>query len=114
MEFSTHFYDEIARVYVSGDLLGLQDEQALGEAFDDLLAQGYQRFILDLSEVQHINSSGLGLLIRMYNQLSDIGGGLVLLNGSKNTLRLMKITKLDQVFTNVLSLEDALSFLHRK
>lgn len=114
MEFSIHFFGEIACVRVVGDLLGLQQEQALGEAFDGWQADGHRHFIFDLSEVQHINSSGLGLVIKLYNQLAEIGGGLVLLDASKNVMRLLKITKLDQVFTNVLALEEAFSFLHIK
>ncbi len=59
---------------------------------------GVLKILLDLGEVTHIDSAGLGELISAYTSVTNRGGELKLLNLTKHVHDLMQITKLYTVF----------------
>ena len=54
--------------------------------------------VLDFSDTLRIDSSGLGLLIRLLSHTRKTGGELKLKNINKSVANLFLITKLEQVF----------------
>ena len=56
-------------------------------------------FIIDLENVEWMNSSGLGILISTVTVLRNNNGSLRLINVSDKIKNLLKITKLNTVFT---------------
>ncbi len=64
-----------------------------------LLDGGATRLIVDLAELQYIDSTGLGCLAAARRRARDAGGNLVVVCGNERILRLFAITGLDQVFT---------------
>jgi len=91
-------------------IIKLRGRLNLGEAvdgmrqtFDDLMAAGDSQFVVDLAEVNMIDSSGIGLLVRCLTLAKQTGGSLKLLNPSKfaiQTLRMTGLLKLFEVFTD--------------
>jgi anti-sigma B factor antagonist len=74
------------------------------QTFDDLLATGQIRFVVDLGEVAMVDSSGIGLLVRCLTAAKQNGGSLKLLNPSKfavQTLRMTGLLSLFEVFDNL-------------
>ena len=59
---------------------------------------GSLKFILNLGNVSHIDSAGLGEVVRTYTTVSRQGGHLKLLNLTKRITDLLAITKLLTVF----------------
>lgn len=59
----------------------------------------YKTFDLELSQVSHSDSTGLGMLIGIHRFLLDRDRQLRLIDPSPALLRLLKIAHLDQVFT---------------
>ena len=56
------------------------------------------RVVMNLAEVDYIDSSGLGSLVNCFTTLERWGGGLRILNPSERDMELMVLTKLSTVF----------------
>ena len=70
----------------------------LRETLDDLIGSGDTRILLDLSEVPWIDSSGIGLLVKLLTSAKQQGGAMKLLNPSKFTVQTLKMIALLDVF----------------
>ena len=64
----------------------------------DLLSLGQKRILLNLSDVNYIDSSGIGELVSAFTAAKKQGGELKLLNLTKKVHDLLQITKLYTVF----------------
>ena len=64
----------------------------------DLLAKGQKKILLNLGDVNYIDSSGIGELVSAYTTVRNQGGELKLLNLTKKVHDLLQITKLYTVF----------------
>jgi anti-sigma B factor antagonist len=70
----------------------------LRDAVQHLLARGNTKVILNLSEVEHIDSAGLGELVRSHTSLRKAGGQLKLLNPSAKIREMLQMSMLHKVF----------------
>ena len=98
MKTSTGQQGNVTVITLEGNLMGGPDASTLNTMLHQLLADGKKRVVLDLSGVQFINSSGLGLLIGGVNAMRSAGGTLKVAGASEKVRGLIKITKLEQVF----------------
>jgi anti-sigma B factor antagonist len=64
----------------------------------DLLAKGQKKILLNLGDVNYIDSSGIGELVSAYTTVRNQGGELKLLNLTRKVHDLLQITKLYTVF----------------
>lgn len=55
--------------------------------------------LLDLSRVDRIDAGGLGLLVFLHNSVNGLGTALKLLSPTAQVREVLKLTKLDSVFT---------------
>lgn len=106
--------DKTCILRLEGNLIGEQDGMALADAFNEQMEQGMRYFIVDLTELQHINSSGLGVLITLLTRARKKDGELLLVNPSEYIRNLMLITKLISIFQLFESVEEAVSTLEAK
>jgi anti-sigma B factor antagonist len=103
-------------------ILDMSGRVNLGEALAELrdsireaLAGDQKNILLNLAEVSHIDSSGLGQLIGSYATVTNRGGQMKLLNLQKRVNDLMQVTKLLTVFEAYTNEEAALrSFAKKK
>jgi anti-anti-sigma factor len=58
-----------------------------------------KRIVLDLSDLQHTDSMGLGALVRLFVSAKAAGCNLELMHLSKQISHLLGLTNLSQVFT---------------
>ena len=70
----------------------------LRETLDDLMGSGDTRILLDLSEVPWVDSSGIGLLVKILTSAKRQGGAIKLLNPSKFTVQTLKMISLLDLF----------------
>jgi anti-sigma B factor antagonist len=70
----------------------------LRETLDDLMGSGDTRIVMDLSEVPWIDSSGIGLLVKILTAAKQRGGSIKLLNPSKFTVQILKMICLLDLF----------------
>lgn len=73
-----------------------------------------KKVIVDFSEVQHISSSGLRVLVSFYKKVISNEGRMFLSNLNSNLKKIFKIVELDTVFQIFDSLEDALQEISNK
>jgi anti-sigma B factor antagonist len=86
----------------------LRGQLRLGEAVDELqrtiadsLADGDLHFVINLSEVPMIDSSGIGVLVRSLTSAKKRGGSVKLVNPSnfaQKTLRVVGVLSLFEVY----------------
>jgi anti-sigma B factor antagonist len=86
-------------------VLDLKGRITLGEgsvqirnAIRDLVSKGQKSVLLNLGDVNYIDSSGLGELVAAYTTAKSKGAELKLLNLSKKVHALLQLTKLYTVF----------------
>jgi len=70
----------------------------LRDLMNGLLSEGRRQFVLNLTGVDYIDSSGLGQLVSIWSSVRNRNGHMTLLNPSKRVLRLFEITRLTTVF----------------
>lgn len=63
-----------------------------------LAHQGKNNLVLNMKQVDYVDSSGLGTLVLCFTTLQQNGGALKLTNLSRRQLELMVLTKLTTVF----------------
>lgn len=59
---------------------------------------GARHVVLDLQNVEHIDSTCLGVLVELLTKLHQAGGRIALVNAARNVEFLFKLTRLDRVF----------------
>ena len=74
-----------------------------------VLEQPNYDFVLDLSAVTFLDSTGLGVLITGLKRCRSAEGDLVLVTAQPNVLKVLEITGLNDVFQVHDSVEDALA-----
>jgi anti-sigma B factor antagonist len=84
--------------YVVGRIALAEGTLLLRDMVQDFLRRGNDQIVLDLNDVDFIDSAGLGELVRSHAAVRSQGGQLKLVNPSASVWDLLKITKLDQVF----------------
>ncbi len=70
----------------------------LTELLDDLAQSGARHFVLDVCNVQHMDSSCLGCLVEALNRMAASGGRIALVNADHGVQYLFRMTRLDRVF----------------
>ncbi|HAH38601.1 MAG TPA: anti-anti-sigma factor [Algoriphagus sp.] len=93
-------------LYIQGDLIGDEVGPKLVEVVSDAIEEGAKIFVIDLSEVRYISSSGIGLLITMLTKMRNVGGEVYLTSPSDHVKKLLIITKLNNIFTVFDSVEE--------
>lgn len=68
---------------------------------------GVGNVIVDIAQVEWFNSTALGLLMVLFQEVSRTGGKIVFANPSERVTKILGATKLDRVLTAVGSLEEA-------
>ncbi len=83
---------------LSGRITLGEGSALLRQMIRDHLGKGHKKIILNLGDVNYIDSSGIGELVSGYTTVKNQGGELKLLNLTKKVHDLLQITKLFTVF----------------
>ena len=65
----------------------------------DLLDSGVQAVIVDMSGIDHVDSTGLGELVGYLQRFEKDGRRLALLRPHRRILNLLRLTRLDEIFS---------------
>jgi anti-sigma B factor antagonist len=85
-------------VDISGHITLGEGSAMLREMIKDLLSKGQKKIVLNLADVNYIDSSGIGELVSGFTTVKNQGGELKLLHLTKKVHDLLLITKLYTVF----------------
>src|ERR1700735_757186 len=98
MTLATRNVSGVTIVDLSGKITLGEGGVTLRDEVRKLLAAGQKKIVLNLAEVNYIDSSGLGELVSAYTAVKNAGGELKLLNLTSKVRDLLVITKLVTVF----------------
>jgi len=95
----TRRLDDIVILDLSGRITIGEGTLTVREALQELLKAGDRKFLVNLADVDYIDSSGLGELVTLFTTVRHQAHGQVkLLNLTKRIRDLLQITKLLTVF----------------
>ena len=87
-----------AVIHLTGKLLLGPGCNELEQLISGLLGRGFLHLTFDLTEVTHIDSTGMGRFIDTYSKLKKLCG-TVRIQGAAGTVRdMFKVTRLDSIF----------------
>lgn len=101
-------------IVLEGSALGGPEGMEFSAALRELLEKGTERFVVDLSGVEVMNSSGLGMLVAASRSVSAAGGEIVLAGANENLRKLFAMTRLDSVFRTWGTREEAVDALSNR
>lgn len=90
--------DDIAVVDLSGRITLGEGSAALRKAIRELIAHGYRKIVLNLADVDYIDSAGIGELVSAHTTVQNMEGELKLLQLTRRVHDLLQITRLVTVF----------------
>lgn len=85
------------------------ESNAIREKVDRAIAAGHFNMIFDLSQVEYVDSTGLGGMVICYTSLKRHGGMLKLVNPNKRNVELLALTKLHTIFEVFPEVQDAVN-----
>ena len=109
MKFKTTQQGGVTVIALQGSLMGGPDATELNKKVHGLIEGGKKLVVVDLTSVELINSSGLGMLIGCVRALKDAGGRLMIAKASRKILAIIKITKLSSVLETHETIQDAIA-----
>jgi anti-sigma B factor antagonist len=107
MKLTHREIDGVVVLEPKGKIMGGPDATMLHDMLHDFIAQNKRKVVIDLSKVEWMNSTGLGILISGLTTLRNNGGELKLAGITEKIESLLTITKLITVFENYDSVEEA-------
>ena len=90
--------DDVVILDLSGRITMGEGTLILRDQIQKLLTSSDRKLLLNLSDVDYIDSSGLGELVTSFTTVRNQGGLLKLLNLTRRVQDLLQITKLLTVF----------------
>jgi anti-sigma B factor antagonist len=98
MEIHTRTVGDVHILDISGRIVLGEATKTIRQTINDLLVNGGRKIVLNLKDVNYVDSSGIGELVRTYTSVTREGKQLKLLNLTKKIRDLLVITKLLTVF----------------
>ncbi len=84
------------------------DTANIEETIAALLAKGQRKIVVDLSDVSHIDSTGIGTFIASLGKVMQAGGALCMAGAAGMVREGFRVTRLDSVFRFFPDVESAL------
>ena len=106
MEITERSVGGVTVLDLDGKILLGEGDEVLRHTVRSLIAGGTRNLLLNLAAVPHVDSAGLGELVRCHTRMVQAGGSVKLLNLTARMQDLLSITKLATVFESFES-EDA-------
>ena len=98
VKLNTRQVGDVSVVDVAGRITLGEVSSALRDAMRDMINKNQKKILLNLGEVNYIDSSGIGELVSGYTTVTNHGGQMKLLGLTKRVKDLLQITKLYTVF----------------
>ncbi len=94
--------------FTARDMYGSLSPNELRNTFEsEVGGDPHTLHILDLTDVPYVDSAGLGMLVSHYVRCQDRGVRLVAAGVSARVIQLFEMTKVDEFFPRVASVEEA-------
>jgi anti-sigma B factor antagonist len=107
MEF--HYDDvreDILIIKADGDL-NAQTAEAFVESIGKLIDAGLHSIIIDCSDLDHISSYGLGVLVRLHRRMDEKVGDVKIAGVKSLIVSVLRMTRMDKLFSIYPDVESA-------
>ncbi|MBD3169996.1 MAG: anti-sigma factor antagonist [candidate division Zixibacteria bacterium] len=94
-------------ISIDGNIMGGPDEAQFYEKLQELIKENKKNVVVDLGDVEWINSRGLGMLISGLTTMKNAGGKMKLARVANKVESLLAMTKLISVFENHDTVDEA-------
>jgi anti-sigma B factor antagonist len=98
LSISTRQLDGVTILDLSGRITLGEGSVQLRDAIRDLISKGEKHILLNLGDVNYIDSSGLGELVSAFTTAKNQNADVKLLNLTKKVKDVLQVTKLYTVF----------------
>lgn len=102
--------ESLAILSMSGKLVDKVEAIEVRVEIDEELEEGMSQFIIDLSELDYMNSTGLNILINLMNKARNEGGEAIIVGAKPRINSLFAVTKLNSVFMMKESKDEATAY----
>jgi anti-sigma B factor antagonist len=93
----THIEPDIELVAISGRITLGPECQAIEQTVDELISANQKKVVFDLSGVEYLDSTGIGILVMCCGRMQAAGGELRVASIQPKVAELVRIAKLDQM-----------------
>jgi anti-sigma B factor antagonist len=90
--------DGVSVVTLDGRIVYGEESNALREKLKDLIAEGKKKIVLNMANIESIDSSGLGTLVAAHLSANTQGASLRLCHLGRKFREVLQMTKLTTVF----------------
>jgi anti-sigma B factor antagonist len=90
--------DDVVVLEISGRMTLGRDCQQMEWKLEDLMREKRTKIVLDLSGVDHVDSSGVGIIMMCYGKAKKSGGDLRLAGVTGNVERVLRTVSLERIF----------------
>src|SRR6266704_253897 len=105
---SFHEFDDVTLVRCSGRIVAGTEVESLQAHLAERIKL-CKRFVINMSEVTFLDSSGIGVLVRFAGTAKSAHGSVKLCNVGEMQARVLKLTRLDKILEMYESEPDALN-----
>jgi len=100
MELSVKVEEEIPVLNITGEIDHFVAPK-LQRQIDELIDAGHDKLVFDFSEVNYLDSGGIGVLFNAMQQLAPRRGRMAIVCGDPNVIRILELVGLFDKRTNV-------------
>jgi anti-anti-sigma factor len=112
LQIETRHVGKVTVVRCSGRLVAGQESESLHEHISRLLPSD-RHFLLDLADVTFVDSTGLGMLVRLLSYVRAARGDLKLCNACKEVAHTLNITNLNKLLDTHASEAEAVTAFYQ-
>ncbi len=94
---------------LSGKIMGGPDHEKFQSEIKSLISDGHVDILLNMSRVNWVNSTGLGILVSAFHTLKKNGGQLKICEVSDRIDNILNVTQLKLVFETFDDCDEALA-----
>lgn len=113
MEIAKRVVKGIPILDISGTIILGSGSEELARKLEDLLQEKNPGVILNLENIDYIDSTGIGEMVGYLSKFENVSKKIVLLKPQERILKLLRITKLDKVFKVFEEEEEAILWCER-
>jgi len=100
---------DVVVVDLEGRLVAGDGADFAPEVFQQLFVDGYRKILVNLTDVEHVDSMGLGVLVEAYKACEELGGSLKLLRPRGRVEKTLRLTMLLPLFKSFETEEEAVA-----
>jgi anti-anti-sigma factor len=102
----------IAVITLSGGLTLGTSLKIVDSQIQATIADGVTRMVIDMTDVEYVDSAGLGMLVYTYGTLNEKKGALRLCGVTPRVMALLQMTKTDVLLAIDQDRQDSMAALH--